>query len=571
LSALTTVAFSADEWHKTLLNCIMAYCCTGEHGPKPLSVAAWLHPAGPESTGREPPFVIDQKRGTVVDKQTNDTWEFDHTFDADAEAGSVYAACGGNVVDQFASSCGGDDRQSRNSSGCILAYGQRSAMKTSLMFGVDGFVSCAMRAVFAGLAAKASKGCSLATRKPTISISFLEICDGQINDLLDESEESVFDNPHCDMELQNLDRVEVTCEEDVMECVARGELQRRSLCSHRLLLLKLDQSLGLDAPEDAGSDQEEQRIPSQLAFADLAASEDHERVELLMLFARLLNAKADDNLSTNQDLLGFGTSKLACTLQPWLATSAQTVVVCTISPEEADHQENRKTLSFTAALFDKDSQEGTVDADQVPAMMYEVYWEEDVQDVDNDEEFAFSVPTPRNAASPCRERSRRQSGASGFGSPSPSTPHSSGFQVPSLGLPISGEVLTLPISGEVLTPMSSKTFLPASPPPSSSRMRRSTGRPARQPRQGSESADASPQRQGRVQGKASAGPAESSMDLTEVLNELRRLCEESQARAQTAEERANAEHLRAERMLERLKELEAMPRRSEGCGICSFM
>jgi len=268
--------------------------------------------------------------------------------------------------------------------------------------------------------------------------------------------------------------------------------------------------------------------------------------------------------------LGFGTSKLACTLQPWLATSAQIVVVCTISPDEADHEENRKALCFAASLVDKDSQEVAVDADQVPAMMYEVYWEEDVQDQANDEEFAFadSIPcTPRNAASPCRDRSRRQSGAStnelvGFGSLSrPSTPQGD-IEIPPLGLPI---------NGEVLTPRSSKTFPPASPPPSSSRMRRSIGRPSRQPRQGSESADASPLRQGRVQGKASALPSEASMDLTEVLNELRRLCEESQARAQTAEQRANAEHLRAERMLQRLKELEAVPRRSEGCVICPFM
>jgi len=102
-------------------------------------------------------------------------------------------------------------------------------------------------------------------------------------------------------------------------------------------------------------------------------------------------------------------------------------------------------------------------------------------------------------------------------------------------------------------------------------MRRSIGRPSRQPRQGSESADASPQRQPRLQGKASGGPGDTSMDLTEVLNELRRLCEESQARAQIAEERAKSEHLRAELMLQRLNELEAVPRRSEGCGICNFM
>jgi len=290
------------------------------------------------------------------------------------------------------------------------------------------------------------------------------------------------------------------------------------------------------------------------------------------LFARLLKTKADDSSSTNQDSLGFGTSKLASILQSWLATIAQIVVVCTISPDEADHEENRKALCFTASLVDKESQEGTMDADQVPATMHELYWEEDVQDQENDEEFAFaeSIPcTPRNAASPCRDRSRRQSGAStnelvGFGSLSRLSTPQSDIETPPL---------CLPINGEVLTPRSSKTFPPASPPPSSSQMRRSTGRPSssRQPRQGSESADASPQCQVRLQGNASAGPSEASMDLTEVLTELQRLCVESQAKAETAEQRANAEHLRAERMLQRLTELEAAPRRREACGICPFM
>jgi len=219
--------------------------------------------------------------------------------------------------------------------------------------------------LFAGVKAKVSGNCSLATRKPSISISFLEICDQQINDLLGDRERSLFDTPYHDMALQNLSTVEVTCQEDVMECVARGERQRRSLRSHGLLLLKLDQSLEPDESEDAGSGREEQRIHSELVFADLAASEAEEQDELFLLFARLLKAKANDNSSTIPESLGFGTSKLACILQPWLAASAQIVVVCTISPEEADHEENRKALCFTSLLVDSDSPEGIVDADQV--------------------------------------------------------------------------------------------------------------------------------------------------------------------------------------------------------------
>mmetsp|Transcript_104629 Transcript_104629/g.207791 ORF Transcript_104629/g.207791 Transcript_104629/m.207791 type:complete len:541 (+) Transcript_104629:79-1701(+) len=540
----------------------MADCYNREHKPNQVSVTAWLRPAGAESIGKEPPFSIDQQRGTVLDLQIGDAWRFDHAFAADARAGTVYAACGGNLVDRFLSGC---NRDVCHGGGCILAYGQRSASNTPLMFGIDGLVSCAMRSVFAGLEAKVSTSCNRVTRKPSICISFLEVCDGQIKDLLEDCEVSILD-PHHDIALQDLGRVEVTCEEDVMECIARGEQQRRSSRSHGLLLLKLEQPLGQDASEDVGSDREEQCVQSQLMFADLAAGAAQEQDDLLIFLAQLLKAKAEENSASNQELFDLGTSKLACMLQPWLPSSVHAAIVCTVSLEEADHEENRKALCFAASLIDRDSQEGTVDADQVPALMSEVYWEkeeeEDVDDLENDEELAYedSIPcTPGNAASPCRDRTRRHNNELvGFGLPSqPSTPQS-GLVIPPLGLPI---------NGELLTPGSPKAFPPASPPLSASWTRRSSGRPSRQPRQGSEPSEASPQ--GR--GNSGVGRIEPSMDLTEVLNELRRLCEESQARTLVAEERANAEHLRAERMLQRLKEVEAVPRRSEGCGICPQM
>jgi len=161
------------------------------------------------------------------------------------------------------------------------------------------------------------------------------------------------------------------------------------------------------------------------------------------------------------------------------------------------------------------------------------YWGQAVEEQNKGVGFAneeCTLRTPRSVASPCRARNRRFTPPSG--------------KATLLGLHNSGEESML------VSPRSSVTLHPTSP---SSRQCQADGSHCS------------------GQGTADDDKGKSPKNVDEVLEELRRLCDEAQTRAQSAEERASEEHLRAERILQCLKELQPPQRRSETCGLCQLM
>jgi len=140
------------------------------------------------------------------------------------------------------------------------------------------------------------------------------------------------------------------------------------------------------------------------------------------------------------------------------------------------------------------------------------------------------LPTPRTVASPCRARSRRLTPPNGKATP--------------MGLRNSGE------ESMFLSPMSSVTL--HSPSPLSKQYQ----------------ADGS---YCSGQGKAEDDKGKSRKNVNEVLEELRRLCDEAQTWDQSGEERASEEHLRAVRILQCLKEGQSAQPRSEICSLCPLL
>mmetsp|Transcript_72978 Transcript_72978/g.144613 ORF Transcript_72978/g.144613 Transcript_72978/m.144613 type:complete len:879 (-) Transcript_72978:196-2832(-) len=193
---------------------------------------------------------------------------------------------------------------------------------------------------------------------------------------------------------------------------------------------------------------------------------------------------------------------------------------------EMGHKEHDSTVRrFTASLVRRGSVQSAADS-----------WEEGFEELEKGIGLAneeFFLCTPRTVASPCRARNRRSRG----------TPPND-CAIPCLEIRNGGEEST-PVAS-----VPSVTDCPASPP---SRQHQTDSRGCG------------------GQGTAGGGCDESPEDMAEVLDELRRLCDEAQSRAQSAEERANEEHLRAERILECVRELQPSQRRNETCGLCHVM
>eukprot|EP00041_Stephanoeca_diplocostata_P025578 m.672700 g.672700 ORF g.672700 m.672700 type:complete len:716 (-) comp22776_c2_seq4:100-2247(-) len=243
---------------------------------------------------------------------------------------------------------------------CFIAYGQTGSGKTHTMLGTETDPGVSRRAIKALL-----QICKARTAVDyTIRASLMEIYNDRIIDLLSDTppdEQKVdlrMDPVTKTAQVANLHEHPITCEEDVVETLARGEKNRsvaetkmnaRSSRSHLLLQLYVT---GHDSLANKTTN-------AKLTLVDLAGSErilqsevTGERLVETKNILKSLSALGHvfQNLRTGQGHIPYRNSKLTHVLQDSLGGDSKTCVFITVSPLEKHATETLSTLQFGASI-----------------------------------------------------------------------------------------------------------------------------------------------------------------------------------------------------------------------------
>jgi len=314
-----------------------------------ISVAVRLKPCLP---GTSVDWSYDTGDGVwLKDMRAGDLWRFDRVLGPNTDTAQLFESSGKDVIESF---CDGIN-------GTILTYGQTASGKTFTMQGdvrAKGIIHLAMDLIFARI------GGSKDT-KHTVTASYLEIYNERVYDLLSEGlvEVRVLEDARGDVELQNLTRRRADNPGEVLECLESGGRRRRvaetlvnehSSRSHTVLQIHLETQKLSDRSV---------RL-AQLNLVDLAGSESTKTTgatgmrlregqninRSLLALSQMAATLADSAQIPRSPRVGFRDSKLTRILQQSIGGCAQTQLICTISPVEANYWESRRTLDFASRV-----------------------------------------------------------------------------------------------------------------------------------------------------------------------------------------------------------------------------
>ncbi|CAG8508016.1 1853_t:CDS:2, partial [Acaulospora colombiana] len=259
----------------------------------------------------------------IVDADKRQIFQYDYAFGPDATQEEVYEKSVTNLLGKFL----------EGYNVTILAYGQTSSGKTYTMGTADndfippeskGMIPRTINTLFEKIEAEQCK-----TSKFSVKVSFIEIHNEDLIDLLGEGEE--------------YERPPVTIREDVKGNIYWTGLQE----------LKANSSL-------EGYDGEWETITSKFHFVDLAGSERLKRTAAsgdrakegisinsgLLALGNVISALGDPNKTKHMTHIPYRDSKLTRLLQDSLGGNAQTLMIACVSPAEFNLNETINTLKY---------------------------------------------------------------------------------------------------------------------------------------------------------------------------------------------------------------------------------
>nr|XP_003225040.2 PREDICTED: kinesin-like protein KIF22 [Anolis carolinensis] len=239
----------------------------------------------------------------------------------------------------------------------VLAYGPTGAGKTHTMLGnphQPGMIPRALRDVL-----KMTRDASVDGRKYSVSMSYLEIYQEKVLDLLQPSLQDlpIREDRNHHILVPGLTQREITSFADFeshflpASCnrtVASTQLNERSSRSHAVLLVWVSRTEGW--PPSA-------RRAAKLCLIDLAGSEDNRRTGnkgLRLKESGAINtslfvlSKVVDALSQGLPRIPYRDSKLTRLLQDSLGGSAHSVIIANIAPEKKYYFDTLTSLNFAA-------------------------------------------------------------------------------------------------------------------------------------------------------------------------------------------------------------------------------
>ena len=234
----------------------------------------------------------------------------------------------------------------------IFAYGQTSSGKTYTIQGNSqnpGLIAQGIDYIFDYI--------RNTQRNFLIKISYLEVYNEQVNDLLDTSKTNleIRERPDKGIYVEKLSEITVENEQKAYELLAVGESNRKigetnmnsqSSRSHTIFKVYIESSDDYCA------------LASQMNFVDLAGSEGVQKTKaedirlregsninksllsLSSVIQKLSQSKGGKNY------INFRDSKMTRLLQPALSGNSKTAVICNVSPDINYYQETLNTLLF---------------------------------------------------------------------------------------------------------------------------------------------------------------------------------------------------------------------------------
>ena len=320
-----------------------------------IAVAIRCRPLNDKERTEKIVFTCNHEMSSIAQLNSNDqpiagqTFNFDHVFSADCTTSAVYTGVARKVVKEVTNGV----------NGTIFAYGQTNSGKTYTMLGRGdkrGVLEMAFEDVFQYVA-------SLVTRTFSMKLSFIEIYNEKVRDLLADAEGAfltVREDPNkgvfCDateVPAVDYDSVMLKLREGLKRrAIESNGINDTSSRSHTIFRLVVD-SHGDISPS----------LSATLTLVDLAGSESVRHTDaqgqrlkeganinrsLLSLsnVIRALSNRATAPSTQGEDFVNYRDSKLTLLLKPSLCGNARMAIICCITPTQKYVEETRSTLMF---------------------------------------------------------------------------------------------------------------------------------------------------------------------------------------------------------------------------------
>ncbi|XP_076754844.1 uncharacterized protein LOC143425727 [Xylocopa sonorina] len=274
-------------------------------------------------------------------------FRFDHIFDMNASNLDVFEIVVKPIISAAVNGI----------NGTVFAYGQTSSGKTYTMMGnaeEPGVVPLAIGYIFDAIA-------NTIGREFLLRVSYLEIYNEKVNDLLDKSGTDLKLKEDASGQVILQCREEITnCPHNVLSIMKKGDKNRRigetnmnerSSRSHTIFRITIES-------REAGGDSDGAVQVSQLNLVDLAGSErarltgatgerfkEGRHINLSLSTLGLVIMQLSESQDT-QKHVNFRDSKLTRLLQNSLGGNAMTAIICAVTP--AALEETHCTLSFAS-------------------------------------------------------------------------------------------------------------------------------------------------------------------------------------------------------------------------------
>lgn len=295
----------------------------------------------------------EKERPTGTADPATKSFVFDHAYGWDTAQRSLYEDLGRPIVEQAL----------RGFNGTIFAYGQTGSGKTFSMMGDEsnpGIIPLLNFELFDRLAAMQAESPS---RSFLVLVSFLEIYNECIKDLLNPSDKQLMIREHPDLGVYVQDLAELVVKDaaDVVRLLDQGQKVRhvaatamndRSSRSHSCFTIKIEQK----TVERAGNKEKTTTLGAKINLVDLAGSERAEKTgatgetlkqgasinKSLSALGNVINALAEGKVSH----VPYRDSKLTRLLQHSLGGNSLTVMVAAVSPADDNYDETLSTLQY---------------------------------------------------------------------------------------------------------------------------------------------------------------------------------------------------------------------------------
>jgi centromeric protein E len=295
----------------------------------------------------------------IVNTKTKDIFSYDRVFSNDSKNIDIFKECVKENLNKFLTGV----------NVCIFAYGQTCTGKTFTMRGSDeypGIIPQSLNYIFMKIRETDDNGYfsinDSILKISEIKVSYLEIYNESVNDLLDTSKKNleIREEKKKGIYVENLTEIRVDTPDiafnllkqgDSNKIIAETKLNEKSSRSHCIF------KVSIETTDNSGK-----KYMSILNLVDLAGSENaaktkSEGVRLqegsninksLLALSSVIQKISHMQQYKGTIHVSYRDSKLTRYLQPSLSGNSKTIVICTIAAGTSNYSESLNTLLFAA-------------------------------------------------------------------------------------------------------------------------------------------------------------------------------------------------------------------------------